>query len=92
MTTKLISKCCKADALEDVKTNPKDHHDLIDIYICEKCKQECEVDEVCDICEGTGKVSVSEQVYPNEPHMADIGEGPCECSINDNDDYDEEDN
>lgn len=88
MTTKEVSKCCKAGLVEDTRADPQDHHNVIDIYTCEKCKLECEVDEVCEICDGTGKVSQSEQVYPGEPHMADIGEATCECSINDDDEFD----
>lgn len=34
-------------------------------------------DEVCATCGGTGEVSRMEAVYPGEPHMADVGIGPC---------------
>ena len=30
-----VSTCCKADALEDSKINERDHHEQIDIYVCE---------------------------------------------------------
>ena len=49
-------------------------------------------DEVCPTCGGTGEVSAMEQVYPGEPHMADIGTQPCpDCrSPKDEDDYDDQ--
>lgn len=50
-----------------------------------------EEEKVCETCEGTGEVSQSEQVYPNEPHMADTGTAPCpDCNMVDADDYQEE--
>lgn len=88
MTTKEISVCCKADVTEDYKPHPRDKHEDIDIYVCDKCKLECEVESVCELCNGTGKVSQSEAVYPGEPHMADIGESTCECSVRDDDEFD----
>jgi len=49
-------------------------------------------EKVCETCEGTGEVSQSAQVYPNEPHMADIENVPCpDCNMVDADDYQEED-
>ncbi len=46
---------------------------------------------VCEMCEGTGEVSQSAQVYPGEPHTADIETAPCpECQLGDQDDYQEE--
>jgi hypothetical protein len=47
-------------------------------------------DPDCEECGGTGEVRTMEQVYPNEPHMADIGSQPCICTIveDDGDDYD----
>ncbi len=38
-------------------------------------------EEVCEHCGGTGEVSVTESVYPGEPHMAMVGTRTCECSI-----------
>lgn len=35
------------------------------------------IDKVCDECGGDGTISVMEQVYPGEPHMADVGSRPC---------------
>lgn len=87
METKEVSNCCKAELVEDFKTNPRDHHDPIEIYTCAKCKKECEVEEVCERCGGTGEVSVMEPVYAGEPHMADIGTAPCpECRSDSADD------
>lgn len=48
-----------------------------------------EDNDECATCGGTGEVTTSEQVYPGEPHMADIGTAPCpDCGIKDDDDYD----
>lgn len=45
-------------------------------------------EEECETCGGTGEVSCMERVYPNEPHMADIGTEPCpDCQSRD-EDYD----
>ncbi len=59
---------------------------------CPKCGTpfdfEMEKDERCQTCGGTGEVSKMEQVYPNEPHMADIGFGPCpDCRGSEPDDF-----
>jgi RecJ-like exonuclease len=91
--TKEVSKCCKDKLVEDYKNNPRDHHDPIAIYTCGKCKLECEVDEieVCEHCDGTGEVSVDEQVYPGEPHTASIGTRKCICMLADEDDHQEQD-
>lgn len=90
MSTILISKCHREIALEDYKDNPRDHHDPIAIYRCPKCHEECDVEEVCDECLGTGEVTVDEQVYAGEPHMAPIGTRTCICKLPDEDDYQEE--
>lgn len=74
-----VSMCCKAELVESFKDNPRDHHDPIEIYTCAKCKKECDVDDVCEVCLGTGEVSTMEAVYPGEPHMADIGTRACIC-------------
>lgn len=81
--TKQVSVCCKAEAIEDYKNNPRDHHDPIAIYTCGKCKSECDVEdiEVCEHCKGTGEVSTSEQVYPGEAHTANIGTEKCICQL-----------
>ena len=79
MSTIEVSSCCKAPLVEDYRDNPRDHHDPIEIYTCEKCKKECEVEEVCEDCLGTGEVDTMEQVYANEPHTAPIGTRACHC-------------
>lgn len=84
----MLSVCCKATPIEDFKDNPRDHHDSIPIYTCEKCKQECEVDDFCEHCHGTGEVTTMERVYANEPHMAPIGTEKCICQLKDEDEYD----
>lgn len=88
METIEVSACCKADLVEDYKDNPRDHHDPIEIYTCKKCKKECEVEEVCADCLGTGEVTTMESVYAGEPHMAPIGTAKCHCQARDEDDYD----
>lgn len=87
--TKEVSVCCKATPIEDYKNNPRDHHDPIEIYTCEKCKLECEIEEVCALCDGSGEVTTSEQVYAGEPHMADIGSEKCICQLRFDDDDDQ---
>lgn len=42
----------------------------------------------CTTCMDTGEVSRLERVYPNEPHMADVGTGPCpDCQNQEPDDF-----
>ena len=42
----------------------------------EERQEEKEV--VCPECEGTGEIRIQSQVYPGEPHMADLGDTiPC---------------
>lgn len=77
METISISKCCRVEANEDYKQDPRDKYEDIDIWVCSKCHKECEVEQVCALCLGTGEIVTSEQVYPGEPHMADIGTAVC---------------
>jgi len=35
----------------------------------------------CEICCDTGMVDVMDQVYDNEPHMANVGCRRCECTL-----------
>lgn len=82
MTTAIAfkSKCCGVEAVEDFKDNPRDHHDPIEIYRCNLCHKECEVDEVCDECFGTGEISVDES--DGEGHTTrGTGTEKCRCSI-----------
>lgn len=75
-----ISKCCKNSVYEDFKDNPRDHHDPIEIYRCSKCKLECEIEEACELCLGTGEVSVDES--DGEGHiMRGVGTRKCECRL-----------
>lgn len=85
-----VSKCCRAELVEDFKENPRDHHDPIEIYSCKKCGKECEVEEVCADCLGTGEVTTMEQVWAGEPHTAPIGTEKCICQLRDPDDYDDQ--
>jgi len=55
-----MSECCKANALEDYRPGLLDHHDLIEIYRCSKCKQECDLTEVCSICHDSGEAEIGE--------------------------------
>lgn len=45
---------------------------------------------LCVECGGTGKVPRMEAVYPNEPHMADVGEQKCICTLDTEDDMDDD--
>ena len=47
-------------------------------------------DPDCIECGGTGEVPRMEQVYPNEPHMADIGSQPCICTLLEDDEEERE--
>ncbi len=87
--TIIISKCCRREAIEDFKDNPIDKDNPIPIYICPKCKQECEVETVCAYCLGTGEINTMEEVYPGEPYMASIGTQTCYCQRRSNDDDEE---
>jgi hypothetical protein len=73
-----VSKCCQAD-VEYV------YDDKNDGYICRKCFKTCEVEDVCELCYGTGETTEMEQVYANEPHMAPIGTRKCVCQIKEDD-------
>jgi hypothetical protein len=44
-------------------------------------------EEECEICGGTGEVSILEQVWPNEPQVAPVGTRKCECRIVEEDNY-----
>lgn len=59
-------------------------------FICSKCNNFCQVEEVCVLCLGTGEVSEMEQVYPDEPHMADVGSRPCLCQQRELDEMDDD--
>lgn len=48
-----------------------------------------ESEEICEWCGGTGEVTTMEQVYPGEPHMADIGTRKCICQI-EKEEYDDQ--
>jgi len=71
-----VSTCCKEEAFEDFKENPRDHHDPIEIYTCSKCKKECDVEDVCAYCYGEGEYSVDES--DGEGHiMRGVGTQKC---------------
>lgn len=89
METIEVSACCHGDLVEDYKDNPRDHHDPEPIYTCKKCKRECDVEEVCADCLGTGEITTMEQVYAGEPHMAPIGSRVCPCQ-NKEEEYDDQ--
>lgn len=45
----------------------------------------------CETCGGEGKVAALEQVYPGEPHVAEIGETDCpDCHADDQEREEEE--
>jgi hypothetical protein len=90
METKEVSNCCKAELVEGYKDNPRDHHDPIAIYRCAKCKKECDVEDVCAECGGSGEVSTMEAVYAGEPHMAPIGSAICRNCYPPEDDFNDD--
>ena len=58
------------------KTKKRVQHRIV--YHSRKLKDD---EEECETCGGTGVITTMERVYPNEPHMAPIGEEPCpDCS------------
>lgn len=75
--TIFISTCCRKEANEDYKPNPRDRNDDIDIYVCSKCKQECDVEEVCAYCLDTLEVSTDES--DGEGHIQS-GVGTQKCN------------
>lgn len=88
MTQIEISKCCKAIAMEGYKKNSNGEDSEIEIWICSKCRKECQVEKVCENCLGTGTVDKMGYVYPGEAHMAPIDSGRCpECCADDYDDF-----
>lgn len=67
----LISKCHRAEAWEMSESK---------LYRCSKCKEKCEVEEVCAFCLGDGEVSTDEQ--DGEGHtMRGVGTQTCPCSV-----------
>jgi len=72
-----VSECCHADPVEDTKTNPSDHHDAIEIYTCAKCKQECDVIEVCEYCLGDGYTITP--AYQSGGEIVDETRDKCIC-------------
>lgn len=88
METIEVSKCCLAEPIEDHRTDWRDHHNQIDIYTCSKCKNECEVEEVCAFCLGDGEVSTDETDSDGNV-MQGVGTQKCVCRI-DEEEYDED--
>lgn len=62
METKLISKCCNVTAVYDEKD------DGSPVYTCLECEKDCQVNEVCEKCLGTGEVQISHDILV-----------PCSC-------------
>ena len=64
-----------------IETETKVECDHICTSNCRRVGCNCECGEwhedTCQTCRGTGEVATMERVYPNEPHMADVGSGPC---------------
>lgn len=95
METTTISKCCRALAIPDVVVDKEIpmadlyKHPVIH-YTCLECENDCEVEEVCADCLGTGEVPIMEYVYPGEPHMAPIGIKPCHCQLKEPSDMDDD--
>jgi len=87
--TKQVSVCCKAEAIEDFKDNPRDHHDPIAIYTCGNCHKECDVEDVCALCNGEGEVATDELDHDSHQVMRGVGTEKCLCQVPD--EYDESD-
>lgn len=75
-----ITTCCKGTPIEAFKDNPRDHHNPEPIYVCSKCGKECQIEEVCEDCLGTGVVIEGEH--------DDIREKKCHCKVQDDMDDD----
>ena len=75
-----ISKCCGVEVYESFKDNLKDHHDPIEIYRCSKCQLECDIETVCELCLGSGEVSVDETDESGNV-MRGVGTRKCECKL-----------
>lgn len=57
-----------------------------DVLLMDAADDEAQQEEECPECGGTGKITILSQVYPGEPHMADLGDSrPCICQIRDDD-------
>lgn len=66
------SICCNADMIGGVQ--------------CVTCGADGR--EECETCGGTGEVGTMEQVYPGEPHMANVGTENCpDCNSSEPDDF-----
>lgn len=83
----LISKCHRAEVREEYgqeDDNGVEHP--LGLYVCEKCQDSCEVEEVCGECLGTKKVATDED--DGEGHtMRGVGEQKCpSCSITNEED------
>lgn len=50
MTYIPLSACCKAEVKEDHRYRNDNHRDLVDIYTCTKCEQECDEYETDHDC------------------------------------------
>lgn len=79
MPTEKISKCCGDRAIPDYASTDPNETEVR--YSCLKCERDCETEEVCEFCGGTGEVTTMEQVYAGEPHMAPIGTATCSCRL-----------
>lgn len=80
--TTFISKCCREEVPE------ADGEEGV-LWLCPRCKGECEVEEVCAYCLGDGEYSTDES--DGEGHiMRGVGTQKCHCTI-DEDDYDDQD-
>ena len=86
METTEISVCCRTEVTEDYKPDTRDKYEDIDIYICNKCKQECKVETVCADCLGTGEIVYDED--DGEGHLQrGVGTRKCNSSFHEPADF-----
>lgn len=80
-----VSKCCKSQSFYCEATQEKKL-----VWICEKCENLCEIEEVCEICLGDGVIDTDET--DSDGNVArGVGSAKCICQLSDEEDYNEDD-
>lgn len=77
----LISKCHVAEVTEKESVTDDIHY----VYVCTKCKQECEVESVCAVCLGTGVVDTYYRGDDTGYNYVVDGTKPCICQAKEHD-------
>ena len=73
METVMLSKCCNIEVAEQGGF-------LETVFVCTKCGKECEVEEVCSQCFGTGEISTDERNSDGNWERG-VGTEKCHCKI-----------